>query len=52
MDLVEPFLKLVAPAEVWFSAGNEPPLEAEVERRGIEHRWTGRDGPLWIGLPP
>ena len=39
------------PAEVWVSASADPPVARELERRGIAWRWTGRDGPLALGLP-
>jgi ComEC/Rec2-related protein len=44
-------LERCPPAEVWISASEDPPIAGELERRGIEWRWTGRDGPLALRLP-
>ena len=38
------------PSEVWVSASEEPPVGAELERRRIPWKWTGRDGPLCLEL--
>ena len=34
------------PERVWVSAGLEPQLAAELDRRGLAWSWTTRDGPL------
>lgn len=44
--LLARLLERVDPREVWFSAGREPPIAAELTRRGIAWRSTHRDGPL------
>jgi competence protein ComEC len=41
----------LSPAEVWISSSGDPPICGELERHGIEWRWTGRDGPLALRLP-
>lgn len=38
------------PREVWISASRAPPVLPELERRGVRTSWTGRDGPLALGL--
>jgi competence protein ComEC len=43
-------LERCPPAEVWISASEDPPVASELDRRGIEWRWTGRDGPLALRL--
>jgi beta-lactamase superfamily II metal-dependent hydrolase len=49
-DRIEPFLSATKPREVWISAGAEPPIAPELDRRGQRWRWTTRDGPLSIEL--
>jgi len=39
------------PAQVWISSSEDPSISGELERRGIEWRWTGREGPLALRLP-
>lgn len=39
------------PGEIWVSNGSMPAVGAEIERRGLRWRWTGRDGPLALFLP-
>jgi competence protein ComEC len=46
-----PLLDRLAPAEVWISSSGDPPIATELDRRGIEWRWTGRDGPVALRLP-
>jgi len=41
-----PFLEAARPREVWLSCSGEPPVAAELDRRGIPWRSTARDGPL------
>ena len=45
------FLARLDPREVWISAAEVPPIAAELERRGLLWRWTGRDGSLALRLP-
>ena len=44
-------LERCPPDEVWVSTAERPAIADELERRGIPWRWTGRDGPLALGLP-
>jgi beta-lactamase superfamily II metal-dependent hydrolase len=45
-----PLLERFRPREVWVSTTAEPAVAAELDRRGLEWRWTGRDGVLsWHG---
>ncbi len=37
--------------EVWVSATGPPTIAAELGRRALPWRWTGRDGPLALRLP-
>lgn len=46
-----PFLARHPPAEVWISSAERPAIAAELERRSLAWRWTGRDGPLALELP-
>jgi competence protein ComEC len=48
--LLARLLDRVAPQEVWFSAAREPPVAAELARRGIHWRSTHREGPLRLTL--
>jgi competence protein ComEC len=48
--LFHDLLETTRPEEVWVSAAGEPPIGAELSRRGIRWRWTGRDGPLSLEL--
>ena len=50
MELIEPFVRAIRPAEVWISASGEPPVHAELTRRAIVTRCTARDGPLHLRL--
>lgn len=43
-------LERTRPREVWISASRPPAIAAELDRRGIPWRWTGRDGPLALEL--
>jgi competence protein ComEC len=45
-----PLLERAPPEEVWISASLDPPIAAELDRRGLRWRWTGRDGPLALRL--
>jgi competence protein ComEC len=47
-------LDAVRPEEVWISSGPDPPVEPELERRGVRVRSTAREGALRrdIGEPP
>jgi len=38
------------PEEIWISVSRRPAVAAELERRGLRWRWTGRDGPLALYL--
>ena len=44
-------LERAPPAEVWVSSAARPAIAAELERRALPWRWTGRDGPLALHLP-
>ncbi len=46
-----PLLERCPPREVWISAAGRPAIAAELDRRGLTWRWTGRDGPLALRLP-
>lgn len=39
------------PRRVWISASRPPAIARELDRRGLEWHWTGRDGPLALRLP-
>ncbi|HEX6886139.1 MAG TPA: ComEC/Rec2 family competence protein [Planctomycetota bacterium] len=45
-----PFLARHPPAEVWISGSSPPAIAAELARRRLPWRWTGRDGPLALRL--
>lgn len=49
--LIGPLLARTRPSEVWVSAGQEPQLARELTRRGLDWRWTARDGPQHLGAP-
>ena len=40
------------PGRVWISAAGEPPVAAELERRGLDWACTGLAGPLTASFPP
>jgi beta-lactamase superfamily II metal-dependent hydrolase len=46
-----PLLEATDPEEVWISSAARPPIAAELDRRGLPWRWTGRAGPLALRLP-
>ena len=45
-SLCDRLLREVDPAEVWISVGRDPPIGAELDRRGIPWRTTEREGSL------
>lgn len=45
-------LERLRPREVWISSSEWPPASAELERRGLDWRWTGAEGPLCLDLAP
>ncbi len=51
-ELLAPLLAATDPCEVWISGGARPAIGAELSRRGLPWRSTGRDGVLWMALEP
>jgi beta-lactamase superfamily II metal-dependent hydrolase len=50
MDLIEPFLRAIRPAQVWISASGVPPVHADLARRAIVTQCTALCGPLHATL--
>jgi competence protein ComEC len=51
-DGLGPLLEHLRPREVWISAGREPAVGPELERRGVRWRTTEREGVLHTTLTP
>jgi beta-lactamase superfamily II metal-dependent hydrolase len=45
-------LDAARPASVWISSSERPAVAAELDRRELPWRWTGRDGPLELSNRP
>jgi competence protein ComEC len=49
--LLGSLLETTRTRRVWVSVSAPPAVAGELERRGLEWAWTGRDGPLALFLP-